>query len=417
MPAFRRPARHALLRADLPDNFSHALYPIAPSKGCAHGCRYCDGRAEKYYVEGSFEEDIEIREGIPELLERELALLRERGIIAFGSGVTDPYQPCEARERLTGSCASILADHRNQAGGNEDLFSQPGTEGLGMPETGMPALVMTKSALVLRDIEHWKRVNEKAGFILLVSLTSLDEGLRELMEPGASPFAERIKALRAFKAAGCSVGVLAMPFLPGLSDGEESISRLYAACADAKVDFVMPGGLTLRPGRQKELFEKTIAENHPELSERIREMYKENRASGIPLATQVRALEARISPIRRSSGLPWLLPHRIYSRLLPAHDSIRILLRDMIELYGARGVDIAELRASAERYDGWLLEKRRGFRRKRRLPSEWLEEVIPTALASGELGRRIENPRLLSFINTIIAEKAYFDYMSLKLES
>lgn len=383
--------------ADLPENFTRSLYKVAPYRGCGHGCRYCDGRAERYYVEGDFEKDVIIRKDIPARLERDLPQVRERGMVAFGSGTTDPYQPLEAQERITGRCAELLAT------------APP-------PGLPLPAMVMTKSALALRDLELWRRVNEGAGFVLMVSLTSLDEELRSRMEPGASSFAERLALLKAFKAAGCATGILAMPFLPGLSDGEDSIRRLYTAALEAKVDFVMPGGLTLRPGRQKDLYLATLGDYRPDLLESTRLIFKDERPSGWPGAEAARKLTTRLAPIQKDSGLPWLLPHAVYSRILPQHDALRILFLDMVELYAARGVATGSLKRSAKAYDAWLLSKRREFRRKRSLPLEWLEELVPAALESGELGLVLDNGKLLAFVHSIIKEGSRLDYTSLRLE-
>jgi DNA repair photolyase len=394
-PSEGRIAKAKLLRpADLPDNFTRSLYKIAPYKGCGHGCRYCDGRAERYYVEGDFELDVEIRRDIPERLARELPALRERGMVAFGSGVTDPYQALERGEAITGACAALLAD---------------------APQA-LPALVMTKSSLVLRDLPLWRRVNERAGFVLLVSLTSLDEGLREVMEPGASSFASRLEAVRAFKAAGCAVGVLAMPFLPGLSDGDESIAALYGACSEAGVDFVMPGGLTLRPGRQKEFYLRALAASRPSLVEPTLSLYREERPSGSPAPAAARALFDRIAPIRRAFAMPYLLPHRVFAAFLPPYDALRILFRDMLELYAERGIDTAALARSASAYDAWLLGLRRAFRRRRSLPSFWIEERFEEAARGGELGTILGNERLSSFVTQVVAEGARLDYSSLRLE-
>lgn len=399
MGPYRSEPRRALLRGDLPDNFTRCLYRIAPYKGCAHGCRYCDGRAEKYYVDGDFERDIELRGGIPELLASETAKLRESGMIAFGSGVTDPYQPCEAAERTTGRCAEFLA-------------ARAATD----TRPRLAALVMTKSDLALRDLPAWSGLNENVGFVLLVSLTSLDESLRSIMEPGASSFAARLELLRAYKKAGCAVGVLAMPLLPGLSDSEESIRSLYSACADIGVDFVMPGGLTLRPGRQKELYLATLASFRPELLDSTRSLYREDRLSGAPTAAASRALFERIAPIRREFDIPYLLPHRTFARMLPPHDVLRILLRDMVELYAERGVDTVPLVESADRFDAWLLNLRRVFRRKRSLPTSWLDERFAEARDSGELTRIIANPKLARFCEAVSTKNVVLDYRTLKLE-
>jgi len=365
-------------------------------------------------------------------------------MVAFGSGVTDPYQPLEAGLRLTGACAEALAaacgersapaesgrpaptaaapcatilskaaaqTGRGQGGGESaELFES------GPSARPLPALVMTKSALALRDLPAWRRVNKAAGFVLLVSITSLDEELREAMEPGASSFAERLALLKAFKEAGCAVGALAMPFLPGLSDDVASVERLYEALAAVPVDFVMPGGLTLRPGRQKDFYVKALEAHRPGLLPSTLALFAEDRASGSPTAAARKELFARIAPIRMKYGLPYLLPHRVFARLLPPHDAFRVLLRDMAELYGERRVDTGALVKSAEAYDAWLLGLRREFRRRRSLPKDWLEERFAAALADGSLYRLLGNPRLASFSASVLEEGARLDFTTLKLE-
>jgi hypothetical protein len=276
---------------------------------------------------------------------------------------------------------------------------------------------MTKSSLALRDLASWKALNERSGFVLLVSLTSLDEELRSVMEPNTSSFGERLAMLKAFKEAGCATGVLAMPFLPFLSDGESSMRELYAACAEAKVDFVMPGGLTLRPGRQKDFYIKALSAYRPDLVEPTLKLFSEERPSGAPYAWASRALRARITPIQTETGLPFFLPHRIFARFLPAHDSLRLLFRDMIELYASRGVDTAALGRSASAYDEWLIGLRRAFRRKRSLPDTWLEERFSEVSRNGELDQILLNERLATFVAKINLEGARFNYTSLKLET
>lgn len=410
--------RRLLKPADLPDNFTAALYKVAPYRGCAHACRYCDGRAEKYYVEGDFERDIQIREDIPSRLAAELPGLRERGMIAFGSGVTDPYQPCEAEKNITGQAASILASHAEAkawgaAGASPDasLFDE------GRPIPPPSALVMTKSTLALRDLAAWKRLHERSGFILLVSLTSLDEEVRELMEPGASTFHERLALLKAFKEAGCLTGILAMPFLPGLSDDEASIRRLYEAAASVGVDYLMPGGLTLRPGRQKDLYLATLAKAHPELLASTRELFQENRPSGMPTGPSLRRLGSRIAAVRSDYRIPYLMPHEALARLLPPHDAFRILLRHMAELYKERQIDTSALIRSADAYDAWLLSLRREFRRHRKVPAGWLEERFGEGLRNGELFKILANQKLARFAAAVLLEGARLDFISLKLRT
>ncbi len=384
-------SRRALRRGDLPDNFTRSLYSLSPYRGCAHGCRYCDGRAEKYYVEGDFERDIAVRDWLPDRLAAELPNLREPGMVAVGSGTTDPYQPVEAEARIVGRCAELLA------------------------KTGTPVTVMTKSDLVLRDLDAWRRVNQRSLFVLLVSITTLREDVRAAFEPGASPIEARLRAMRAFKAAGCVVGALAMPFLPGITDDEPGIRALYAELAALGVDFVMPGGLTLRPGRQKDLYLETLEEYRPELLGSVRDLYREDRPSGRPVREAEETLRRTLAAVRRDFGMPFLLPHRVYSRALPRYDAFRVLLRDMAELYADRGVDTRPLRGSADRYDGWLIGLRRVFRRRRSLPAAWLAERFEEALDTGELDRILDNRRLSGFARSVLRDGVTLDYTTLRL--
>jgi len=345
-------------------------------------------------VEGDFEKDIEVRDSIPSRLESELSLVRERGIVGFGSGVTDSYQPIEAKEEISGRCARILAE---------------------APRT-LPAMVMTKSALPLRDLPTWKRLNERTGFILQVSITSLDEELQKRMEPGAASFADRLKLLRAFKEAGCVTGVLAMPFLPGISDSVDSIAALYAACVDAGADFIMPGGLTLRPGRQKQCYLESIRNWYPSIYTSTHDLYSEDRPSGSPIRAAIQPLFQRISRIQKDFNIPIQLPYSCYEKMLPRYDSLHILFHDMLELYGEKGIDITPLRRSTDRYDAWLISLRRMYRKKRSLPSDWLDERFSDAIATEELHGILDNPRLEGFINSLIREGALFNYTTLQLE-
>jgi hypothetical protein len=115
--------------------------------------------------------------------------------------------------------------------------------------------------------------------------------------------------------------------------------------------------------------------------------------------------------------MPYLLPHRAFARILPPHDALRVLLRDMLELYSERGIDTAALKAGAERYDAWLIGLRRAFRRKRNLSFSWLEERFADALESGELATVLANPRLAGFCDDVCREGAILDFRSLRLEA
>lgn len=392
MPVRVVEAPRAIRAGSVPDSFTRSLYACAPYRGCGHGCRYCDGRAEKYYIEGDFERDVEARGNLPDLLAAELPGLRDRGMISFGSGVTDAYQPLEASLEITAKCIPHLI------------------------RKGWPTLVITKSSLIERDLPLWREANGRGGFLLFMTVTGTEEGVRELMEPNASSYADRLRTLRSFSDAGIPTGALAMPLLPGLSDDEASLRALFFSLKEAGVSFIMPGGVTLRPGRQKDLYLETLARARPELLPNYRGIYAENRQSGAPTAAATAEQRRRYSAVLRETGLSWLPPHRLYARLLPPHDAAALLFRDMAELYSARGVSVGALRAASERYEGWLRTARTDFRRRRSLPAAWLEERFLSAVELGEVEGVLDNAKLSAFLREVVLKGRRLDYATLKLE-
>ena len=113
--------------------------------------------------------------------------------------------------------------------------------------------------------------------------------------------------------------------------------------------------------------------------------------------------------------MPYLLPHEIFAEFLPPHDALRVLFRDMVELYAERGIDTSALKKSAHAYDDWLLSLRRAFRRRRSLPADWLEERFDEATRGEELSGVLGNDRLSAFVRRIVYEGARLDYDTLRL--
>ena len=386
-----REVRTLLRRGRLSEPFLAAKYRFSPYSACEHGCLYCDGRAERYYVEGEFDRDIVVRTNSPAVLDAELGRLRERGIVAIGSGITDAYQPLEARLELTRRCAEALERH------------------------GRAAAVLTKSALAGRDLDLWAPVNARAGFVLLVSLVFADDAARAVFEPRAAPVAARLEMLAAFKRRGCSVGVLAMPLLPFICDSRDGIATLLARLLEVPVDFVIPGGLTLRPGRQKAVFMETLRRERPDLAGRYEELYRENRASGAPRAAYGRELERRCASLIREHGLPALVPHAVYRSRLELYDELHVLLLHMIEIYRDRGVDSAPLREAQRRYAAWLLPRKAEYDRRRTWSHARLADELRALAGSCELETLLANGRLAAFVRQVVLERRTFDYVGARL--
>lgn len=163
-------------------------YALNPYVGCAHECVYCYAKFMKRFTghKERWGDFVDVKTNAPELLAREVKKKRVGRV--WVSGVCDPYQPLEKKYGLTGKCLEILAAN------------------------GWPFTVQTKSDLVVRDIEILKRAKEcEAGF----TITTADDSIRKIFEPGASPITRRIAALGVLHAAGIRTFAMIAPVLPG----------------------------------------------------------------------------------------------------------------------------------------------------------------------------------------------------------
>lgn len=386
-----RAVKTILRKRDLVDPYFVGKFAFSPYHACEHGCFYCDGRAERYFVEGEFDRDIVIRTNAPEMLETELAKLRERGIVFIGSGVSDAYQPSEVDERLMERCARVLCDR------------------------AMPVSLLTKSSLVLRDIDCWEELNRKAGFILMMSIVTLDDSVRAALEPGATTIEERIETLARFKQREIATGVAAMPILPFLSDSDEQLRGMAERLASIDVDFVLPRALTLRPGRQKSVFLETLRHRFPTLVDRYERLYAENRPSGAPQSGYSRDLHRRAYAIFRETGIPTLVPHRIFRDRLPIYDEVHVLMEQMIQIYRDQSAAIRRLQSAVERYRAWLQERKAAFNRRRTLRGSDLEGELRTLAEGSGLARLLGNPKLAEFLHAVIIERQVFDPIARQL--
>ena len=394
-------AKTAIGKGSLPEAFLTSLYRVtAPYRGCGHGCRYCDGRAEKYYVEGDFERDISVRANLPELAARDVAIgiaAKEFGAACIGSGVTDVYQPIERDLKLTRRTLEALVPAQ------------------------IPIVILTKNKLILRDFDILSKFPRA---LVIVTVTTVNESHAALLEPGASTPAERLDVVARAKEAGFMSGIMAMPFCPGISDSPESVGAVIDAAEKARADFVYPGGLTLRPGKQKDVFFKLVDEAFPELRPLYEELYRENRQSGAPLVQRSAPLAREWDRILRARGMPQMIPHALYRELLSPADSLFVLFCHMENLFAMRGVDTRPLHAAAERFAEWIKEERSALRRKRVtvVPSDpfpvsrILDEKFAALCASPASLERVIGNEKLAQLGAEVARGAVFDYASLALK-
>jgi DNA repair photolyase len=202
-----------------------------------------------------FERKIVVKVNAPEVLRRELRRPSWPGThVAMGTN-TDPYQRCEGRYRLTRGVLEALRDYAN------------------------PCSILTKSPLLLRDLDLFTELAEVAGFAANLSIGTLDEEVWRRTEPGTPHPRARIDAVRALNRAGVPCGVLIAPILPRISDSPAQLRAVVRAAAEAGATHISPITLHLRPG-VKEEFMPWLEREYPELVAGYRRMYGGSNAPG-----------------------------------------------------------------------------------------------------------------------------------------
>ncbi len=219
-------------------------YTVNAYRGCSHACSYCFARPTHAYlglgIGADFENRIVVKVNAVERLAAEIASRRWAGAaIAMGTN-TDPYQKAEGRYHLTRGIVAALAD------------------------AGNPFSILTKSTLVLRDLELLRRAVSRTEVSVNFSIATLDREIWRMTEPGTPPPEARLAAVRRLNDAGIPCGVLIAPVLPGLSDDAEHLEAIAVGCREAGAVSVSAIALHLRPG-VREHFLGELARLRPDL--------------------------------------------------------------------------------------------------------------------------------------------------------
>ncbi|MCI9399983.1 MAG: radical SAM protein [Lachnospiraceae bacterium] len=217
-------------------------------RGCTHGCIYCDSRSKCYQFTHDFE-DIEVKQNASELLEQALHSKRKKCMIGTGA-MCDPYMHCEKELRLTRRCIEIIERY------------------------GFGLAIQTKSDLVLRDLDLFQKIQEKAKCVVQMTLTTYDEALCKIVEPNVCTTKKRFETLKILQQNGIPTVVWLSPILPFINDTEENIEGILDYCIDAGVygiiNFGM--GMTLREG-DREYFYAALDKHFPGLKEQFHHKY------------------------------------------------------------------------------------------------------------------------------------------------
>jgi DNA repair photolyase len=256
LEVFEEEAKSFISTNDSPDiGFRHSANPY---RGCTHACAYCYARPSHQYLgygAGSdFETKIVVKTNAPALLRAEFMRPKWRGEAIVFSGNTDCYQALESSYKLTRECLGVCAEFRN------------------------PASIITKSALIRRDIDVLSALNQRARLHVSVSIAFADDAMARLMEPGAPPPSARFEAIRELSKAGIAVGVGIAPIIPGLNDGQIAEILRQAHAAGARWAFRT---LLRLPSEVKDVFIQALEERFPSHAKKVLSLVRQERGGQI----------------------------------------------------------------------------------------------------------------------------------------
>jgi len=258
-------------------------WTVNPYRGCSHACTYCFARPTHDYLGLNIGEDFErrivVKVNAVDRLKVELRSPKWTGdSIAMGTN-TDPYQRCEGKYRLTRGIVEVLS------------------------EAGNPFSILTKSALVLRDLDLLAEAARRTDVSVSLSIGTLDEAVWRATEPGAPHPRRRVDAVRQLAEAGIRTGVLVAPVLPGLSDSPAQLEEVVTACVEAGAQSVTAIALHLRPG-VREHFLGWLRPRDPDLADDYERRYQR---AYLPDVEQ-KALAARVRAIAERAGARYATP-------------------------------------------------------------------------------------------------------------
>lgn len=242
---YEEDAKSILSENDSPD--IGFRYSVNPYRGCLHACAYCYARPSHQYLGWGagtdFDRKIVVKRNAPELLRKELSRRTWQGEVIAFSGNTDCYQPLEATYELTRRCLTVCLEFQN------------------------PVSIITKGALIRRDVDLIAELAKRAGAHVNISVAFADDDMARKIEPYANRPSNRFEAMRRLSDAGVSTGIFIAPVIPGLNDTDIPVLLERARDAGAQ-----RAGITLLrlPSEVLPVFEERIEEAYPERAKRIK---------------------------------------------------------------------------------------------------------------------------------------------------
>ncbi len=241
-------------------------YNLNIYKGCSHGCIYCDSRSDCYRIENF--DVVKGKENALLILEKELKSRRKKGIIGSGA-MSDPYNPQEKIYQLTRQSLQLIDRYR-----------------FGISLT-------TKSSLIERDLDLLVQIKKHSAVLVLMTITTAQDELASIIEPGASKTSQRFETLRKFSNAGIPTGILMMPILPFINDNEANITNIVHQAKQCGVRYIYPAfGVTLRQN-QRDYYYQQLDRHFPGLKQKYIQTFGERYICDSPKAHRLSQLFQR----------------------------------------------------------------------------------------------------------------------------
>jgi DNA repair photolyase len=294
-------AKSLIRRYKKVDSWFISRYGMNPYRGCTHNCAYCDGRAEKYNVSGDFGKEVSVKTNAIQLLDKELSPKGKRkplkkAYILPGGGVGDLYQPAEKKYEIGRRILQTIYKYN------------------------FPVHILTKSILVERDLSLLKKINEKSGAIVSSSFSSVNDEISKIFEPAVPSPRRRLKMLNKFKQEGIATGIFLLPVIPFITDAEKHIEDVLRSAKEIDVDFVIFGGMTLKPGKQKDYYLNVIKENYPSKLPDYENVYSENNEYGNANRDYYKKTNRLFVSASNKYKIPTRVPLRLFKNILDIND-------------------------------------------------------------------------------------------------
>jgi DNA repair photolyase len=241
------------------DTWFGLRYNMNLYRGCQHGCIYCDSRSTCYQL-GDLA-DIRMKDNALVLLEKELKSKRKKGTIGFGS-MNDPYMPVEKEKQLTRKALRLVHKYR------------------------FPVHIITKSDLVLRDMDILKEISSIYAAVS-ITITTANDDLSKQIEPGAPLSSRRFDALKELSKTGIYAGITLMPVLPYITDDFKNLEALVIKAKENGARYILAFmGMTIREG-QREYFYDQLDKRFPGLKNKYIQAYGNNYHCDVPEAVNL----------------------------------------------------------------------------------------------------------------------------------